>query len=86
MAVIIHFPVDGRMADRRAPREQPAQVVALSVAREQPAQVVVLSVAREQRAKKRHRVMELLRAEYLRAACAAMVSTSTASPLTKESD
>jgi len=73
MAVIIHFPVDGRMGDRRAPREQPAQVVALSV-------------ARGQRAKKRHRVMELLRAEHLRAACAAMVSTSTASPLTKESD
>jgi hypothetical protein len=59
------------MADRRAPREQPAQVVPLSV-------------ARDQRAKKRHRVMELLRAEHLRAACAA--SMSTASPLTKESD
>jgi hypothetical protein len=69
MAVIIHFPVDGRMGDRPAPREQPAQVVALSV-------------AREQRAKKRNRVVELLRAERLRAACAA----STASPLTKESD
>jgi hypothetical protein len=84
MAVIIHFPVDGRMADRRAPREQPAQVVAMSVARDQPAQVVALSVAREQRAKKRHRVMELLRAEHLRAACA--TGTSTASLLTKESE
>ena len=73
MAVIIHFPVDGRTGDRRAPPEQPTQVVALSV-------------ARDQRAKKRHRVMELLRAERLHAACAAMVSTSTASPLTKESD
>jgi hypothetical protein len=72
MAVIIHFPA-GRTGDKGAPARQPAPVVALSL-------------AREQRARKRNRVMELLRAERLRAARAAIVSVSTAPRLTKESD
>jgi hypothetical protein len=72
MAVIIHFPV-GRMGDKQAPPQRPASVV-------------VLSVARAQRARKRIRVMELLRAESLRTARAAVVTSATAPRLTKESD